>query len=98
MSLSALLALIVFRAENERRVAAVEARLERQLAEERQRCEESRAALRRQEERFHTTEEALGAASRLSESLDQKETVVGELRAEGESCCGPLRARSNLIW
>ena len=70
--------------ENDRKVAFVESKLERQLELERQQTRQARDQLWAHEERLREHVEALGAASRLSESLDAKESVLALVRAEGK--------------
>lgn len=48
------------------------------------RTEEALKKLRSQEEKFNETLEALGAASRLSETIDIKEQTIAMLKNEGK--------------
>lgn len=90
--------------DNDRKVAIITQKLEKDIQLERVKNQELQMALRAHEQRVREQEEALGAASRLSECVDAQESRLASLRAEGESnwieivfwcACGDALCRGN---
>jgi hypothetical protein len=70
--------------ENERKLQFAERQHRIELEAEKARTEDVLKKLKSQENRFADTLEALGAASRLSESIDIKEQTIAQMKIEGK--------------
>ena len=70
--------------ENERKLSFAEKKHRLEVEEQQRRTAEALARQRLLEQRLQDSGEALAAASRLSETLDQKEDLIRELRRESK--------------